>query len=346
MSGTLIEIAAVIAESWIRADFCVRYVTSRTKKKTLLCFFGIFLWNVLATSVLNFFMSFEGVYGFVRVCGDFAMLTLLMRGKWYERLFPTLFVEMVELVLSLFTLGTFSYFFHVDLEALMTEYSAIRLFCLLANKLLLYFTSRLVLKAHRRQSDFLSGKEWLMFFAVFALTIFLGIEICVLSLRESDAPSMILIACSLVLGTVDVLVYVLMLQMSRKNRRLLDEAIDQTKMERYQEQARQGRESWERDRQFRHDFQNHMQCIAALLEDGEYRQAQEYIHHWTHQAVPPEGSRFSSTGNKVADAILYAKMRQCAAKHIRVTMKTAPFAVEVPDMDLCVILGNLWDNAM
>lgn len=346
MNGTLIEIAATLAESLIRADFCVRYVSSKTKKKTILCFCGIFLWNVIVTSVLNAFMSFEGVYGFMRVCGDFALMTLLMRGKWYERLFPTLFVEMFEIVLSLSMLGLFSSFFHMDLEAIMTEYSPIRLFCLLVNKLLLYFISRLILKIQRRRSDFLSGREWFLFFVVFVLTSILGIEICVLALKEEEAPSVILTVCALVLGMVDVLVYALILQMSRKNRQILDEAIDQAQMEYYQEQARQWQESLERDRQFRHDFQNHIQCILTLLQNCETQEAQEYIRRWTHQTAAPEKVCFPSTGNKVADAILYAKMRRCAAKNIRVTMKTVPFAAQVTDIDLCVILGNLWDNAM
>ena len=53
------------------------------------------------------------------------------------------------------------------------------------------------------------------------------------------------------------------------------------------------------------------------------------------------------TGNPMADAILNSKISLARAKHIRVQADASvPVVLALSELDLCVILGNLFDNAI
>lgn len=53
------------------------------------------------------------------------------------------------------------------------------------------------------------------------------------------------------------------------------------------------------------------------------------------------------TGNRMADAILNSKLSLAAERKIRVKAQAQiPVALTVSELDLCIIIGNLLDNAM
>ena len=53
------------------------------------------------------------------------------------------------------------------------------------------------------------------------------------------------------------------------------------------------------------------------------------------------------TGNPMADAILNSKISLARSKHIQVRADASvPVALDISALDLCVILGNLFDNAI
>lgn len=53
------------------------------------------------------------------------------------------------------------------------------------------------------------------------------------------------------------------------------------------------------------------------------------------------------TGNAMADAILNSKISLAQSRHIAVRVDAhIPFALKTSELDLCVIIGNLFDNAI
>ena len=53
------------------------------------------------------------------------------------------------------------------------------------------------------------------------------------------------------------------------------------------------------------------------------------------------------TGNKMTDAILNSKISLAKSKHIPVVADAyVPVALKTSEMDLCIIIGNLFDNAI
>ena len=98
-------------------------------------------------------------------------------------------------------------------------------------------------------------------------------------------------------------------------------------------------------RAWRHDYHNHMQVLTAYLEAGEVEKARVYLDEINENLVKVD--TVIKTGNTMVDAILGSKISLMRSKDIRVDATArVPAALAVADVDLCVMIGNLLDNAM
>lgn len=98
-------------------------------------------------------------------------------------------------------------------------------------------------------------------------------------------------------------------------------------------------------RGWRHDYHNHLQVLKAHLAMGQMDQLSGYL-----DQLEQDLSRVDSyvkSGNLMVDAVLNSKLSLAQQKEIALHCKAAlPERLEIRDVDLCVILGNLLDNAI
>lgn len=98
-------------------------------------------------------------------------------------------------------------------------------------------------------------------------------------------------------------------------------------------------------RGWRHDYHNHLQKLKAHLAMGQIAEAQKYLNQL-------EGDLDAinvkyTTGNVSLDAILNSKLSIAEKEAIRINCKAQIGKTpSIEDIDLCVIIGNLIDNAV
>ena len=98
-------------------------------------------------------------------------------------------------------------------------------------------------------------------------------------------------------------------------------------------------------REWRHDYHNHMQALSAYLDSGDIESARKYLDEINETLVTVD--TVLKTGNRMVDAILNSKISLMNSKKIRVDATAKlPESLGVSDIDICVIIGNLLDNAM
>lgn len=96
-------------------------------------------------------------------------------------------------------------------------------------------------------------------------------------------------------------------------------------------------------RGWRHDYHNHIQTLLALSSDVE--KTREYLLNLNADLTTVD--TVLKTGNVMVDAILNSKLSLLKAKDIQVNAKAVvPPDLQISEIDLCVIIGNLLDNAM
>lgn len=98
-------------------------------------------------------------------------------------------------------------------------------------------------------------------------------------------------------------------------------------------------------RGYKHDFHHHLQALKGQIETGEYGRALKYIDELDADIMDMD--TLLKTGNISADAILSAKIAQAKAIGADITVKAdIPDKLELSDVELSIILGNLLDNAV
>ena len=102
---------------------------------------------------------------------------------------------------------------------------------------------------------------------------------------------------------------------------------------------------YQKMRGWRHDYKNHIQLMKTLLAQGDHEAMARYL-----DALDADLSTIDTvikTGNKMADAILNSKISLARAKAVPViTEVQIAVALTTPALDLCTVIGNLFDNAI
>jgi len=98
-------------------------------------------------------------------------------------------------------------------------------------------------------------------------------------------------------------------------------------------------------RGWRHDYHNHIQTLKAYLSLGENEKIDGYLN-----ALETDLSSVDTlikSGNVMVDAIINSKLSLAKARNISINAKAVvPKNITVTEIDLCVIIGNLLDNAI
>jgi sensor histidine kinase regulating citrate/malate metabolism len=98
-------------------------------------------------------------------------------------------------------------------------------------------------------------------------------------------------------------------------------------------------------RAWRHDYHSHIQTMKVYLAMKHWDEMGEYLDGLDNDLV--EVDTVLKSGNVMVDAILNSKLSLAKSRQIHIHAKaTVPERLNLSEVDLCVILGNLLDNAM
>lgn len=154
-----------------------------------------------------------------------------------------------------------------------------------------------------------------------------------------SAPTLALIALG---GALCLALFVLLIQLSMS--RLVDRRIAAYQGDLLRKHYDEVNHIYRQMRGWRHDYHNHIQAMKAYLELGQLSSMGDYLRDLDADLTSVD--TLIKTGNVMLDAVLGSKLSLAASRHIAVTAKaSAPGKMAVSDIDLCVIMGNLLDNA-
>ena len=98
-------------------------------------------------------------------------------------------------------------------------------------------------------------------------------------------------------------------------------------------------------RGWRHDYRNHIQTMKVLAAEGDLYALKKYLDKLDEDLNTVDV--VVKTGNKMTDAILNSKISLAKSKGINVIADAkVPVELKMSDIDLCIVIGNLFDNAI
>lgn len=98
-------------------------------------------------------------------------------------------------------------------------------------------------------------------------------------------------------------------------------------------------------RGWRHDYRNHIQMMKVLAANGDMDALKVYLDELDTDLNTVD--TVVKTGNPMADAILNSKISLARSRNIPTQVDAhIPVKLKMSELDLCCIVGNLFDNAM
>ena len=98
-------------------------------------------------------------------------------------------------------------------------------------------------------------------------------------------------------------------------------------------------------RGWRHDYRNHIQLMKVLASNGDMDGIKAYLDELDTDLNTVD--TVVKTGNAMADAILNSKISLAQSRGITVQCDAhIPVQLKTSEIDLCCIIGNLFDNAI
>lgn len=98
-------------------------------------------------------------------------------------------------------------------------------------------------------------------------------------------------------------------------------------------------------RGWRHNYRNHIQMMKVLAASGDMDALKAYLDELDTDLNTVD--TVVKTGNPMADAILNSKISLARSRNIPTQVDAhIPVKLKMSELDLCCIIGNLFDNAM
>lgn len=98
-------------------------------------------------------------------------------------------------------------------------------------------------------------------------------------------------------------------------------------------------------RGWRHDYRNHIQTMKVLASGGDLEGIRSYLDRLDTDLNTVDLA--VKTGNAMADAILNSKISLAKSRDISVQVDAhIPVRLKMSELDLCCVIGNLFDNAI
>lgn len=103
-------------------------------------------------------------------------------------------------------------------------------------------------------------------------------------------------------------------------------------------------EQYRQSERLRHDMKNHIIALSALSKNKEWEKLDSYLENMEEMVLDAGGDM---TGNKAVDALLYQKRKQAEEENIEWECDVQiPKESHINEFDLCVLFGNILDNAL
>lgn len=151
----------------------------------------------------------------------------------------------------------------------------------------------------------------------------------------------VLIAAVLIIALIPIAVYAVRRIISR----IAGDRIDDYQSDLLNKHYAEVENMYRQMRGWRHDYRNHIQSMLIYLSQGQLTELKEYLESLSDDLTNID--TVLKTGNVMADAIINSKLSLAENKQISVNVSAAiPSEISVSGTDLCVILGNLLDNAI
>lgn len=338
----LFEMCINALEVLMILDFLARYLGYREQPKPQRYrrFFLMWLISFGTLAVCSWNIAYEGWSAILQIIINVLFCCWLLQGSLAAKLFLSVFVITGNMLIVSITALIFGWFSEGQLMMLYQEFNMLRMIAVLTSKVAFFSATRIVLRL--RQNTRLSWQDALVLIIMPLFSLAAAILLTDIAIHVPDMQRLLFsVVC--IISLLTVLTYYLFVRISRGNQLRTEYELLNLQFACAQANFKDIQSLYQRIRALNHDMKNHLLCIDAFIQQDNATQARQYIHRLLQQQ---ESRSFVNSGNTILDAIISIKFSQAMQEGISCTALITEKLTQIAPEDLCVLFGNLLDNAI
>lgn len=347
----VVEVLASTVNCYLSINFIIRAFEGKCKHVSVRWAKFIGTSAMLAAStLLNWFQSFEGVSGLIYSAVFILFSIFFVSGSMIKKIFLSLLTNAVLICTASVSASLMLAFLNEDSADIYAGYSFDRLVFIIMGLVLAALVFELLLRFICRKKDFLGIKEWVLILLELSISYFViaVIHSSMVEYRhvssEFDRNIVMLLIAEIGIVVMIVLSLYLMVSLNALYMKERELELEKKRIEfgsRYSETVR---EQYNETRRIRHDMKQYIGTIHALLEDGKYDSAKETAAALCDNIFKTE--TLINVDNDFLNAVLNTKFAAAKSKEIDTIFAVEKGNFIADEIDLCTLFGNLLDNAI
>lgn len=340
------EWVATISESVILFIFLITtlsYKTERTDVKML----GTLLFCTLQCAIVFIFNRlylFEGVLIILNMLIYIMFCRVLLRHNfWYQCIIVLLAFSALFCINSAVAVFASSVTGLTSAEIFALR-NPVRIFLLFITKAMLIFVLVLFSSFFRKKKMLFHPAQCISMAFIILITFIVGVVLQRIQVENNIASweSTVIVIC---LIAINCLLFFILFQFITQNRIKMNQSILKVQIENEQKKL-QDSVRWSTEVEtLRHDLKNHLFCISAYIKSKKHQEALDYIEQITDR-VQRDIPHYVLTEHPALNAILDQKRMECEEYEINLKCFIMEKMPDFNEVDLCIILSNLLDNAI
>lgn len=339
----IIEITASLLECCIFVRLCNGFLGFKSEKKKWLKTFIFFILFAINDVFLSQLYGFENISIIILLLIFLTYSFIFMEGKIWEKILVSIIPTVTALPINLAVMGIFTAIADNNRAAVLPG-GIMRIPVLLFTKAIFFFACEIVIKLRRKQSSSLTSFQWIIQLSCFFISFLISSLLWNIS-REPNETSPYFLIIFLLVGTLNILLYILMGKMQRDNLTKEEYALVKSNLEAQAKFAIETKERYSEMKTLRHDVKHYLSTVAELISDGDHEKAKTYIESVINEKINQTVVGVN-TGSTVVDAVINRRLAICAENKIAVKCLIDTQFVSENDVDVSILLSNLLDNAI
>ncbi|WP_455715673.1 sensor histidine kinase [Anaerosporobacter sp.] len=328
--------------------FCLKFKKSfpRVMQGVILCVLTIVL--CLLSNFTTQVSEYETILMVIAiiVCVGFGVICL--EGTLINSVFTSLIPFVLIVVINSVTLYVVSVFTNTAMNLLVNSDNITVLMLVIVTKGILILAVSLIARLSPKSNFVFKKNEIICILLIFVSTFLISVYIFNNQIKIEDkykSNNIYFILAIIGLIVINILTYVSYIKIEKDN----SEKIKYELVKMQLEQQKQSYGEFEKKnleiRKIRHDMRNYMDACLALIKSSEYDKAQEYLNNICTRVIEPINYAIV-TDSSLINAFLNNKLHECNSYGIKLDYKILSGFDGFDELDICVLLGNLWNNAV
>lgn len=346
MIYTITEWIATISESVILFIFLVATLSYKIATP-IPKIVGTILFCIVQCTVVfifNYFYLFEGVLIVLNVLIYITFCHIFLQHNfWYQCIIVLLAFSCLFCINVAVTISASAITGLTSTEALALR-NPVRILLLFITKIFFIFILSIFSSFFRKKRLLFHPVQCISMAFIFLITFIVGVVLQRIQVENNIASreSIVIVVC---LISINFLLFFILFQFAKENKIKMNNSLLKIQMENEQRKL-QDSIRWSTEVEtLRHDLKNHLFCISEYIKNQKQQDALRYIEQITAK-VQRDVPHYIFTEHPTLNAILDLKRMECAEHQIDLKCFIMEKIPTFDEVDLCVILSNLLDNAI